>query len=154
MHFAFLVNLGRWICRMQPPLSHCPGYPCAMPYAVRCFVIVVFMSEAARNEVVGKAFYSSAFRNAIPQEADVDGNGTIDYEEFLAATVNRSKLAREELLKEVRGGGDTGMLRTRAPCDRSTVAHRHFTRTACGQVFSNVRCAQGRRALTERRIWM
>ncbi|KAG2438170.1 hypothetical protein HXX76_005777 [Chlamydomonas incerta] len=32
-------------------------------------------------------------------EADVNGDGTIDYEEFLAATINRSKLEREELLK-------------------------------------------------------
>lgn len=35
------------------------------------------------------------------QEADVNGDGTIDYEEFLAATINRSKLEREELLKQV-----------------------------------------------------
>ena len=35
------------------------------------------------------------------QEADVNGDGMIDYEEFLAATINRSKLEREELLKQV-----------------------------------------------------
>ncbi len=42
------------------------------------------------------------------QEADVNGDGTIDYEEFLAATINRSKLEREELLKQVGGlkGGE------------------------------------------------
>ncbi|GLI64986.1 hypothetical protein VaNZ11_008411 [Volvox africanus] len=34
------------------------------------------------------------------QEADVNGDGMIDYEEFLAATINRSKLEREELLKQ------------------------------------------------------
>ncbi|GFR48541.1 hypothetical protein Agub_g10439 [Astrephomene gubernaculifera] len=34
------------------------------------------------------------------QEADVNGDGLIDYEEFLAATINRSKLEREELLKQ------------------------------------------------------
>jgi calcium-dependent protein kinase len=37
----------------------------------------------------------------------VNGDGIIDYEEFLAATINRSKLEREELLRQVgpRGGG-------------------------------------------------
>ncbi len=34
----------------------------------------------------------------------MNGDGTIDYEEFLAATINRSKLEREELLRQVSGG--------------------------------------------------
>ena len=34
--------------------------------------------------------------------ADVDGNGTIDYEEFVAATVNLNKLEREEHCMRVR----------------------------------------------------
>ena len=33
--------------------------------------------------------------------ADVDGNGTIDYEEFVAATVNLNKLEKEEHCMEV-----------------------------------------------------
>lgn len=33
--------------------------------------------------------------------ADVDGNGTIDYEEFVAATVNLNKLEREEHCMQV-----------------------------------------------------
>jgi calcium-dependent protein kinase len=33
------------------------------------------------------------------QEADVNGDGTIDYEEFLAATINVGKLEREDNLK-------------------------------------------------------
>ena len=33
--------------------------------------------------------------------ADVDGNGTIDYEEFVAATVNLNKLEREEHFVQV-----------------------------------------------------
>ena len=33
------------------------------------------------------------------QDADIDGDGTIDYEEFLAATINQSKLEREDHLK-------------------------------------------------------
>ena len=33
------------------------------------------------------------------QEWDVNGDGTIDYEEFLAATINMGKLEREEHLK-------------------------------------------------------
>lgn len=33
-------------------------------------------------------------------DADIDGDGTIDYEEFIAATMNQSKLEREEHLKK------------------------------------------------------
>ena len=33
--------------------------------------------------------------------ADVDGNGTIDYEEFVAATVNLNKLEKEEHCMQV-----------------------------------------------------
>lgn len=33
------------------------------------------------------------------QEADVNGDGTFDYEEFLAATINVGKLEREDHLK-------------------------------------------------------
>lgn len=35
--------------------------------------------------------------------ADVDGDGLIDYNEFVAATMHVSKLEKEELLQKVRG---------------------------------------------------
>jgi calcium-dependent protein kinase len=35
------------------------------------------------------------------QAADVDGDGTLNYEEFLAAMVHAGKLDREELLQQV-----------------------------------------------------
>jgi calcium-dependent protein kinase len=34
--------------------------------------------------------------------ADVDGDGLIDYNEFVAATMHLSKLEKEELLQQVR----------------------------------------------------
>jgi calcium-dependent protein kinase len=36
--------------------------------------------------------------------ADVDGDGLIDYNEFVAATMHLSKLNKEELLQRVRLG--------------------------------------------------
>ena len=36
--------------------------------------------------------------NLISIQADVDGNGTIDYEEFITATMHRHKLERDEHL--------------------------------------------------------
>lgn len=45
-----------------------------------------------------------------PQDADVNGDGLIDYEEFLAASLDRSRLQREEYIKKVGGewGGEGG----------------------------------------------
>ncbi len=40
----------------------------------------------------------------------MNGDGCVDYEEFLAATINRSKLEREELLKQVRPGAPNNLL--------------------------------------------
>lgn len=37
--------------------------------------------------------------------ADVDGDGLIDYNEFVAATMHLSKLEKEELLQQVRPRG-------------------------------------------------
>jgi calcium-dependent protein kinase len=34
----------------------------------------------------------------VTKQADVDKNGTIDYHEFITATINRHKLEREENL--------------------------------------------------------
>lgn len=46
-------------------------------------------------------FIAEAELQRVLAEADVNGDGTIDYEEFLAATINRSKLEREDLLRQV-----------------------------------------------------
>lgn len=45
-----------------------------------------------------------------PQDADVNGDGLIDYEEFLAASLDRSRLQREEYIKKVGEGGEAGLL--------------------------------------------
>ncbi len=42
------------------------------------------------------------------QGSDINLDGVVDYEEFLAATLNRTKLQREELLRQVGGGGAGG----------------------------------------------
>ncbi len=39
--------------------------------------------------------------------ADVDGDGTIDYNEFVAATMHISKLEKEELLQKVRASDNS-----------------------------------------------
>mmetsp|Transcript_589 Transcript_589/g.732 ORF Transcript_589/g.732 Transcript_589/m.732 type:complete len:598 (-) Transcript_589:579-2372(-) len=54
-------------------------------------------SEALRNK--GGAGLPERELQRIINDADVNGDGTIDYEEFLAATINRSKLERDELLR-------------------------------------------------------
>jgi hypothetical protein len=45
--------------------------------------------------------------------ADVDGDGLIDYNEFVAATMHVSKLEKEELLQKVSGCG----VKTNSVCD-------------------------------------
>lgn len=57
------------------------------------------------------------------KNADVDGDGQIDYNEFVAATMNISKLEKDELIQKTFMVGKSGRARgSRAPMGRRSAA--------------------------------
>ena len=65
----------------------------------RWHVLMFYNSNHRLCQYLSQEFHRFAYAFTIHQDADIDGDGTIDYEEFLAATINQSKLEREEHLK-------------------------------------------------------
>lgn len=62
---------------------------------------VISVDELSQGLSAQGGIFTPEELQVMMKETDVDGSGAIDYEEFLAATVNLSLLEREEVLQKL-----------------------------------------------------